>query len=250
MNSRATPSTSSGSLDDRPPDVHVRPAGQRPPCDAARRSGDRGEAQDDFGVAAARTGVRGPRGGGKGGAARHTAAFDVGHGRHYVMYLEDIDVTPGDFVSYYVRARDVHARQAAERSAQRHLLPRGQAVRGGVRAGAEPGAMGGGGGNRQLDDLVAAQKEIVVATWKLDRALARRAGREVRAGHRAVAESEEELKHARRADVELLPSSRRCGIRAARVRQSAAGAVRSRRARRSRRPAHRRSDRACPKKTR
>ena len=40
--------------------------------------------------------------------------------------------------------------------------------------------MGGGGGNRQLDDLVAAQKEIIVATWKLDRRTRSGERREVR----------------------------------------------------------------------
>ena len=34
---------------------------------------------------------------------------------------------------------------------------------------AQSQAMGGGAGSQQLDDLVAAQKEIIVATWKLDR---------------------------------------------------------------------------------
>ena len=89
-------------------------------------------------------------------------------GRH-TLYLEDLDVAPGDFITYYVRARDLARGKRAERSAQRHLLSRSEAVRGGVHAGAEPGGDGRRRGNPQLDDLVAAQKEIIVATWKLDR---------------------------------------------------------------------------------
>ena len=35
---------------------------------------------------------------------------------HYVMYLEDLDVSPGDFVSYYVRARDLARGKRASES--------------------------------------------------------------------------------------------------------------------------------------
>ena len=46
---------------------------------------------------------------------------------------------PGDFVTYYARVRDVARGRPPDGGAQRHLLPRGEAVRGGVRLGAEPG---------------------------------------------------------------------------------------------------------------
>ena len=86
------------------------------------------------------------------------------------------------------------ARHAAERSAQRHLLPRGEAVRAGVRAGAEPGQHAGGGSQSGIDDLVAAQKEIVVATWKLDRRARTAKGAKSEQDIKAVARAEAELK--------------------------------------------------------
>ncbi len=55
-------------------------------------------------------------------------------------------------------------------------------------------AQGGGSGNPQLDDLVAAQKEIVVATWKLDRRSRDAQGAKSEQDIRAVSKSEAELK--------------------------------------------------------
>src|SRR5260370_42423770 len=54
-------------------------------------------------------------------------------------------------------------------------------------------AMAAGGGGRPLDDLVSAQKEIIVATWKLDR-------RALAAGG---ARSEEDIRSVGRAEADL-----------------------------------------------
>ena len=68
------------------------------------------------------------------------------------------------------------ARQASDRVAQRHLLPRGDAVCGRVRDGAEPGH---GGRRRPAGRRPGPQqKDIIVGTWKLQR---RAAGANARA---------------------------------------------------------------------
>jgi hypothetical protein len=88
-------------------------------------------------------------------------------GRH-TMYLEDLDVSPGDFITYYVRARDLaRGKRPSEARSDIFFLevrPFEQEF-----SLAPSQAAIGGGSSRQLDDLVAAQKEIIVATWKLDR---------------------------------------------------------------------------------
>src|SRR6185437_9675776 len=64
------------------------------------------QAEDDYGIASLDL-VYSVRGGSETvvplGSGRHATSVT---GRH-MMYLEDLDVEPGDFVSYYVRARDI-----------------------------------------------------------------------------------------------------------------------------------------------
>ena len=95
-----------------------------------------------------------------------------------------------------------------------------------------------GGSNRPIDDLVAAQKEIIVATWKLDR----------RSQAASGAQSEKDIRPSRGrrrpqdaggADVQLVP--RFDDARSARA--ASRGPADSRRARSCQR-------RRCPKKTR
>ncbi len=114
-------------------------------------------------------------------------------GRH-TLYLEDLDVQPGDFISYYVRARDLTrgTRPNEARSdiffldvkpyEQEFALAQSQA------------SATGGGGRGSIDELVAAQKEIIVATWKLDRRALASKGAKSEQDIRSVARAEAELK--------------------------------------------------------
>ena len=81
---------------------------------------------------------------------------------------------PGDFVTYYARARDVgRGRRATEARSDIFFLevkPYEEEF-----TAAESQAMGGSPGEQTgLEDLIAQQKDIIAATWKLD-ARARRA---------------------------------------------------------------------------
>ena len=84
------------------------------------------------------------------------------------LFLEELDVEPGDFVTYYARARDIgRGRAASESRSDIYFLevtPFEEEF-----AAAQSQAMAGGSGDQALDSLVAAQKEIIVATWKLER---------------------------------------------------------------------------------
>ncbi|MGE3511968.1 MAG: DUF4175 family protein, partial [Vicinamibacterales bacterium] len=177
-------------LDDRPPDVRVmRPARDRS-VTALEEIDVEAEAQDDFGVTAMEL-VFSVRGG-----PEQVAPFAI-QGRaptvsgRQTLYLEDLGVKPGDFISYYVRARDLpRGRRSVEARSDLFFLevkPYEQEFSLAQSQG------GGAGGSAQLDDLVEAQKEIVVATWKLDRrSLA--SGATSADDVRTVAKAEAELK--------------------------------------------------------
>lgn len=153
-------------MDDRPPDVRIlRPAGDR----GATRLEEvtiEARAEDDYGIQRLDL-VYAVRGGDEkviplGG----TGATTTVTGRH-TIYLEDLDVVPGDFVTYYARARDVgRGKRSSEARSDIFFLevrPTAQEFL----AAQSSGGMNMAGGD--ADDLIAAQKDVVVATWKLER---------------------------------------------------------------------------------
>jgi hypothetical protein len=85
----------------------------------------------------------------------------------YTIFAEDLSVLPGDFISYYARARDTNtSRQASERRSDIFFLqvrPFDQEFEEAQSQSLE--AMDAG----QIGELAEVQKEIIVATWKLDR---------------------------------------------------------------------------------
>lgn len=181
-------------LDDRPPEVHVmRPASDRR-VTRLEEVEIAAEAQDDFGVAALDL-VYSVRGG-----SEHVVPLSIPSrstsvtGRH-LMFLEDLDVSAGDFISYYVRARDLpRGKKSSESRSDIFFLEVKPFEEEFTLAQTQAAQGGGSSGNPQLDDLVAAQKEIIVATWKLDRRSRDAQGAKSEQDIRAVAKSETELK--------------------------------------------------------
>src|SRR4029078_8154043 len=150
------------------------------------------EASDDFGISAFDL-VYSVRGGREKGVPLtvHQHATSL-HGRH-TLYLEDLDVAPGDFVSYYVRARDL-ARGKASSEARSDIFflevrPFEQEF-----AVAESQSMSGSGYNGAIDELVNAQRQVIVATWKLDRRSQDAGGARSERDVRAVGRTEADLK--------------------------------------------------------
>jgi hypothetical protein len=153
-------------LDDRPPEVRiVRPAGDRQvtPLEEVEIEA---RADDDHGVDRLElvVGVRG-RGekvvplGGDGASLTVTG--------HHTILLEELEVSPGDFVTFYARARDIgRGKRPSEARSDIFFLevtPFADEF-----ALAQSQAMAGAAG-KGMDDLVRLQKDIIVATWKLDR---------------------------------------------------------------------------------
>ncbi len=153
-------------LDDRPPEVHiVRPAGDRQvtPLEEVEIEA---RADDDHGVDRLELvyGVKG-RGervvplGGDGASLTVTG--------HYTIPLEQLEVSPGDFVTFYARARDIgRGKRPSEARSDIFFLEVTPFVD--EFALAQSQAMAGAAG-QQMDDLVRLQKDIIVGTWKVDR---------------------------------------------------------------------------------
>ena len=125
-------------VEDRAPEVHiVKPASDRS-VTRLEEVDIEAQADDDYGIERVEL-VYAIRGQAEkvvplGVPARRSTSVTVRH----TLYLEDLDVQPGDFVSYYVRARDVTRGSRANEGAQRYLLSGSQTVRAGICAGAEP----------------------------------------------------------------------------------------------------------------
>jgi hypothetical protein len=180
-------------LEDRAPDVRIsKPATDRS-VTRLEEVDVEAQAEDDYGIASLDL-VYAVR-----GESEKTVPFSIPRHQttvagHHTLYLEELDVQPGDFISYYVRARDLTrgTRPNEARSdifflevkpyEQEFALAQSQA------------AASGGGGRNSIDELVAAQKEIIVATWKLDRRGQAAKGAKSEQDIRSVAKAESELK--------------------------------------------------------
>ena len=178
-------------LQDRPPDVRiVRPASDRQVTPVEEVSIE-ARAEDDFGVAALDLVYA------IGGGPERVLPFErEGSGNavsgRRTVYLEDLGVRPGDFVAYYARARDLsRGKRSTEARSDMFFLDVTSFEEEFV-ASQSQGAPGGGDAGA-LEDLVQQQKEIVTATWNLDRR-----GREARGRSdddiRAVARAQRDLR--------------------------------------------------------
>ena len=171
-------------LNDRPPDVRIlRPAGDKH-VSPLEEVAIEARADDDYGVQALELVVK--TAGGKETVVPlgHPVSGSVATGAHTV-YLEELQVTPGDFVTYYARARDVgRGRRGTEARSDMFFLevkPYEEEF-----TASESQAMGGGQAEQSgLEELIAQQKDVMAATWKLDarsrRAREARSDRDIKA---------------------------------------------------------------------
>jgi len=154
-------------LQDSPPNVHiVRPASDRQVTPVEEVSIE-AKADDDFGVAALDLVYT------VGTGAEKIVPFDregepTSVSGRRTVYLEDLRVKPGDFVAYYARARDVsRGRRSTEARSDIFFLEVTPFEEEFV-ASQSQGA-GSGGDEETIEDLIQQQKDIVTATWNLDR---------------------------------------------------------------------------------
>ena len=178
-------------LQDRPPDVRiVRPASDRQVTPVEEVSIE-AKADDDFGVAALDLVYT------IGSGAEKVVPFEregeptAVSGRRTV-YLEDLPVKPGDFVAYYARARDVsRGKRSTEARSDIFFLEVTPFEEEFVASQSQ--GSGSGSDSGALEDLIQQQKDIVTATWNLDRR-SREAGGRSDDDIRAVARVQRELR--------------------------------------------------------
>ena len=176
-------------LDDRPPTVRIiRPASDRQVTPLEEVTIET-RADDDYGVERVDLvySVRGSR----------ERVVRLTDGRPetsvtaaHALLLEDLNVRPGDFVTYYARARDVgRGKPSSEARSDIFFLEvtefDGEFARARTMAGMT-------GRDDDVSHLAAVQKEIIVATWKLDRRSV--AGGRSDADVKVVARAQGELK--------------------------------------------------------
>lgn len=190
-------------MDDRPPDVRI----LRPSADQSitplEEVSIEARAEDDYGIS--RLDLVYSVAGGK----ERTVPFAATTGTEtqrtgsYVLAAEDLQVRPGDVITYYARARDVGRGKRPTETKSDIFFLEVRPFNAEFEAAQSQAAGGAGSGDPQLDALIAAQKEIISATWNVERRAA--AGRS-EADIEAIAQAQADL----RARVErLLAGSRR-----------------------------------------
>jgi hypothetical protein len=155
-------------MDDRPPDVRIlRPSSDRQ-ITPLEEVAIEARADDDYGIAA--FDLVYSVSGGPERVVPFTRVTGTGVQKTGSVLLpaEDLKVAPGDVITYYARARDIgRGRRASVARSDMFFLevkPFGEEF-----VEAQSQAMGGGRAEAQLESLIAAQKEIINATWNIER---------------------------------------------------------------------------------
>ena len=192
-------------MDDRPPEVRI----LRPSADQTitplEEVAIEARADDDYGVARFELVYS------VAGRAERTVPFrsitgtNVAKVGSYLLAVEDLRVQPGDVVTYYARAVDVgRGKRPSETRSDIFFLEVKPFSEEFVAATSQ--AMGGGAAAAQLESLVAAQKEVITATWNLER---RSAAGKSADDAKAVADAQAEV----RTRAEQMVSAGRRGFR-------------------------------------
>ena len=188
-------------MDDRPPDVRI----LRPSTDQGITPLEEvtieARADDDYGVSTLELVYA------VGGGAEHVVPFSRIAGTpiqklgSHLLAAEELKVKPGDVITYYARARDVgRGKRPTETKSDMFFLEVKPFSEEFVAAQSQAGA--GAQGDPQLDSLISAQKEIISATWNIER---RSEGGRSAEDIAAIAQAQAELK----ARVERLAASAR-----------------------------------------
>jgi hypothetical protein len=111
-----------------------------------------------------------------------------------LLYLEDLAVEPGDFISYYLTLADNNALKGPSEVVSDiyflEVIPTDQEFRRSQQQGG--GGGGGGQGGGESSALVSVQKDIIAATWKLRNRLRDASSTDIEADAEIIAESQRE----------------------------------------------------------
>jgi hypothetical protein len=87
----------------------------------------------------------------------------------HTFYLEELDVKPGDFVSYFARAADNDGVQGAKRASSDLYFVQVRPLRKEFRRAESQAGGGGGGANAEVGALSQQQRQIISATFNVQR---------------------------------------------------------------------------------
>jgi Domain of unknown function (DUF4175) len=168
----ASPQYTIDVIDDQPPSVHFTKPGRDTQASPVEELFLEARADDDYGVKSLQLfySVNGstPKSINLFGGSRPLPEVSAGH----TIYLEELGLKPGDFVSYYAKASDTDAVQGSKtttsdiyfvqiRPFKKDYKP--------AQSQAQGGGGGGGGGGQQVGQLSQQQREIVAATFNIVR---------------------------------------------------------------------------------
>jgi len=178
-------------MDDRPPDVRI-----------LRPSADQGitpleevmieaRADDDYGVSSFELVYSVSGGPERAVPFSRLAGTPIQKVGSHLLAAEDLKVKPGDVITYYARVRDVGRGKASTVTKSDMFFLEVKPFSEEFVAAQSQAGGGGASGDPQLDSLIAAQKEIINATWTIER---RSQGGRSAEDIEAIAKAQAELK--------------------------------------------------------
>ncbi|HVG22143.1 MAG TPA: DUF4175 family protein, partial [Blastocatellia bacterium] len=111
----------------------------------------------------------------------------------HTFFLEEFGLQPGDFISYYAKARDNNASSGAQESTSDIYFLEVRPFDREFRQAQQQGG-GGGGGDQESNALTRRQREIIAATFRVQRELSGYTAQEKEENFGAVTLSQEKLK--------------------------------------------------------
>jgi hypothetical protein len=165
----ASPQYTIDVLDDQPPSVHFTKPGRDSQASPVEELFLEARADDDFGVKSLQLFYS------VNGSTPKSVSLYAGKpmtevsGAHTV-YLEELGLKPGDFVSYYAKASDTDAVQGAKTTTSDIYFVQIRPFKKDYKPAQSQAQMGGGGGGgQQVGQLSQQQREIVAATFNIVR---------------------------------------------------------------------------------
>src|SRR4051812_19274724 len=167
----ASPQYTIDVIDDQPPSVHFTKPGRDSQASPVEELFLEARADDDYGVKSLQLFYSVNGGAAKTinlfGGAKPLTEISAGH----TIYLEELGLKPGDFVSYYAKAADTDAVQGSKTTTSDIYFVQIRPFKKDYKPSQSQagGGGGGGGGGQQVGQLSQQQREIVAATFNIVR---------------------------------------------------------------------------------
>src|SRR5436309_237409 len=165
----ASPQYTVDVIDDQPPAVRFTKPGRDTQASPVEELFLEATADDDYGVKSLQMfySVNGsaPKTVNLFGGGKPLPEVSAGH----TIYLEELGLKPGDFVSYYAKATDTDVVQGPKTTTSDIYFVQVRPFRKDYKPAQSMGGGGGGGGGQQVGELSRQQREIVAATFNIVR---------------------------------------------------------------------------------